>query len=323
MKKVLIFAMIFWVATVPGLADKRVSGEIVCRVTDQNGTPVPGASIIMYDRVSVPRQGGVTDKDGIFSCFMRNLYPPIRGSVSKYGYYRTWGYFWRGKQGVLPDGKIEINLKKISDPVAMEGKRVSLWFIKPGQPLRETYTKFDYAVVRRDTSRPIGLDMEMGDWLPPDGEGKVADCWITGEQEVVYSNYYQASVKVVFSNELDGVQRFINNPSSNRLQRTFSSLPPPNVAPLDGYTNAIFMTQSCLPFGKRQTNPKEGRRYIFRVRTKTDEAGNIVSGNYGWITGCTMSEVEKDGPLSFRLSYYWNPDPTSRSLEPKAIADDE
>ena len=53
-----------------------------------------------------------------------------------------------------------------------------------------------------------------------------------------------------------------------------------------------------------ESNWDEYRNYYFRVRTKLDENGNVVSARYGKIYGDFM-----------QFSYYFNPTPNDRNVE--------
>jgi len=50
--------------------------------------------------------------------------------------------------------------------------------------------------------------------------------------------------------------------------------------------------------------PNPNRIYYFRVRTKMDENGNVVSAHYGKIYGDFM-----------QFRYYFNPTPNDRNIE--------
>jgi hypothetical protein len=50
--------------------------------------------------------------------------------------------------------------------------------------------------------------------------------------------------------------------------------------------------------------PNPDRIYYFRVRTKVDDRGNIVSAHYGKIYGDFM-----------QFAYYYNPTPNDRNIE--------
>ena len=131
------------------MADNRATGRVTCRVIDETGAPVPGASVFISDETSVKGYRGLTDDDGLYSCRMRKIYPPIGGSVRKKGYYKTQGEFWNGGFGIVPAETLEITLKRIIDPVPMEKREVRLLF--------------------PELEKPIGFDFEVGDWIAPLG----------------------------------------------------------------------------------------------------------------------------------------------------------
>ena len=77
-------------------------------------------------------------------------------------------------------------------------------------------------------------------------------------------------------------------------------------------------TRSRKPKEPPVSNMKEtDRQYLFRVRAQTNDAGEVVSANYGWVLG----DFELRGPsIDLQMWYYFNPDPQSRSLEPASLS---
>ena len=52
-----------------------------------------------------------------------------------------------------------------------------------------------------------------------------------------------------------------------------------------------------------------------------DEEARVVEAKHGWTYGEIAVDSEDGKRIWMRIRYYWNPDPQSRSLEPKEIAD--
>jgi hypothetical protein len=185
-----------------------------------------------------------------------------------------------------------------------------------------------------DETKPVGFDLMVGDWVEPYGKGKISDfifhfeiaptTWITN----FYGNIPRPRALndwkriITFSNDGDGIQTF------EALRHGLRS---PRQAPLDGYEPSLTQHEYDEPYqkvemrgGKQQEETytrfypcyQKDRNYFFRVRTKKDANGNIVSALYGKIYGDFNngnSGVETRKEINF--TYYLNPEPNSRNME--------
>ena len=61
--------------------------------------------------------------------------------------------------------------------------------------------------------------------------------------------------------------------------------------------------------------PKEDQNYFFKVRTKKDEKGNIVSALYGKIYGGVNYGIFRCPTAFLYFTYYLNPNPNSLNME--------
>jgi len=305
-----ILAVGCWIS-LPLVADNRATGRVTCRVIDETGAPVPGASVFISDETSVKGYRGLTDDDGLYSCRMRKIYPPIGGSVRKKGYYKTQGEFWNGGFGIVPAETLKITIKRIIDPVPME-------------------RKYDLDLYFPVLQEAIGFDFEVGDWVSPYGKGKIVDVFITGtyeENKEQETFVFAATLSV--TKKPDGfipfqvVRRSSDTPAHSALQVPLAA------QDTDYLSSIIAQRRKHIANGvNRYDTYDTGIDYYFRVRTVVDSQGEVASANVGWFCdGIKMTrnaEYNPDNPatrLRITLSYYWNPDPTSRSLEPKEIAD--
>jgi len=157
-------------------------------------------------------------------------------------------------------------------------------------------------------NKPVGLDLEVGDWVAPYGKGKIADF-------VVMFNFLNPKEKgihysLTFSNPDDGIQEY------EFPKNLDSSFKWPYLAPLSGYQSSLDK-YSVLRFpivkDAPKYNLKEKVNYIFRVRSKRNKKGEIISACYGKIRG----EIKISLSKKFRMGYWFNPNPKSRSLESK------
>lgn len=203
---------------------------------------------------------------------------------------------------MLPTDILTVTLKRIINPVPMVVKhRVLAKFHRLGVPL--------------------GFDIEEGGWVEPDGRGQVADFWATGTSRYVERRDHGISVRIVFSNALDGVQESMAYSPYKGNGPATCALPPPVVAPANGYTNTLLLWQSWKPGSHISGHVKERQNHLFRVRTEVDAEGNITKANYAWTLGGLKIDINRQYGLYMIFNSYWNPDPTSRSIEPKEIAD--
>lgn len=275
---------------------------VTFRVIDENGTRVPNANILGTSYWRPGKTKGLTDINGEFS-YRDRVYTQISCVVEKPGYYRTGGevWHWKGVENEHPTNTLVVVLKRIIDPVEL------------------TFRSFEALFLPR-LNEPIAFDMEMGDWVEPDGKGRIKDVWMIGNKQGESIQDRNLKVVVTFSNSLDGVQEFIaNNPARTSLA---NDLMPPHKVPETGYTNNINVFLNKHPRTPIYMSYSETRCYIFRVRSKTNEVGEITSANVGWIKEDILVGLSRtNDKIGVAFKYYYNPNPHSRSLEPKEIAD--
>ncbi|HAL92636.1 MAG TPA: hypothetical protein DCM68_06395 [Verrucomicrobia bacterium] len=196
---------------------------------------------------------------------------------------------------------IELSLRRILNPIPMYVKDMRM-DVNPFPALDEN----------------LGYDLEKGDWLSPYGIGQIADfifqvhCdWSEGKSPYG-EQYYHATLELTFSNEDDGIIEFRD--SQPELEGSIFRLS--RFAPESGYTNRWFAERFTNKEGSTLAtiSQRKDLNYFFRVRTKKDETGKIVSAHYGKIRG----------PLDFGfrgkrnglgMTYYLNPTPNDRNME--------
>ena len=273
------------------------------RVVDEEGVPIGGVRsklMNIYDMGSIP--GGVTDTNGIYSCHLTKVYE-VSGYFEKHGYYKSGGVFWNwdNQNRVPPAGTIfPIVMKRIIEPVSM------------------TVKEFNAILPRMGES--VGFDLEICDWVFPDGKGKIADMFFTIEGYYAANKNFSIQASVEFLGDKNGIQSF-HYPKETAGHPLKSELPPPAIAPESGYESLIERFSHHIPPEKwASSSYDETCRWIYRIRTKVDDDGNIVAANYGWfVMDISVGPFGETGRVF--LKYYYNPDPQSRSLEPKEIAD--
>ncbi|MEI6424077.1 MAG: hypothetical protein WCP55_17815 [Lentisphaerota bacterium] len=195
------------------------------------------------------------------------------------------------ENGEAHEGILTIALKKIKNPVPMYAKKINSAWMPSKIPTQ---------------NQDVGYDLEVGDWVAPHGKGKTADFIFNIAAENRDPKRDRKCVyNIKFSNDKDGIQEYNPNKAIQSVYRW------PYEAPEDGYSSAL-EKYDIVTSDKREKNVKNDNEinYIYRVRTKTDEKGNIVETRYGKINGEIMAFT--NGGIQF--TYYFNPSGT-RNLE--------
>lgn len=176
--------------------------------------------------------------------------------VEKKGYYRTRGevWHWKGPNYDHPTNTLTVVLKRVIDPVPMNFHRMSTYLPR--------------------LNEPVAFDLAVGAWVTPDGKGTTSDMCLIGERRMVSRRDHDIKVSVLFSNAVEGMQEFVANDRCD-ISLAFDLIPP-QIAPLDGYTNSVGLWQywhTKQPLAERY---QKNRNYIMRVRCKKDEGGKIL-----------------------------------------------
>jgi hypothetical protein len=286
MKRLLCLTALF--IAVPSFADlvlDQPEWKVTVRVTDDAGSPVPGAMVgIGYNSNGIPAGiNGLTDTNGLFVANAKGSV--IAGyRVEKFGYYPTaipgtrfTRYTDEKWQPWNPT--VEITLKPTVRPVPMYAKRIN-----QGPPA---------------LNESIGFDLMVGDWVVPHGKGQRSDIIFKKDYSETSSSVYHSKIQVSFPNPGDGIQSFQVDYPSNQG----SALRSPYEAPESGYLPQL-QREISAGNGPSKFEYDENRNYFFRVRAVLDEKGNVTNALYGKIYGDFMQFV-----------YYLNPTPNDRNIE--------
>jgi len=283
-----------------GTAIARPTASITIKAIDEQGAAVENAKVTVGFvipnstgiGISEIQKKGITDKKGEFSASSDSM-NSLGFTVDNEGYYQSGGgYEFTSHSKLLNrwepwNPTIEVVLKKKRNPVPMYVKGTD-WIEVPA------------------LDKPVGYDLEKGDWVTPYGTGTTNDFIFTFWSDIKAYREYDLKMTLEFSNKLDGIQKFSFNDDDQSYFKW------PFEAPADGYQKELSKEIHKVP-GKTETNIDRSAHYIFRVRTQTDERGNIVSAKYGKVS----SEFEmspEDSKFLIRFHYYFNPDDT-RNLE--------
>lgn len=169
----------------------------------------------------------------------------------------------------------------------------------------------------------VSYDMLIGDWLPPQGTGSVADVVFTRLQKEdlgIVTNLcrevhlYRDRLKVTFPGEGNGVVEVKPLEDSYLLVRE---------APAEGYQHEhmSYSGQDKDGVAVMSWYPYNRRAYCFRIRSKMNERGELTEGFYGKVHNGFMFDyvmmedrtIIPVGTLDFE--YYLNLVPLDRNLE--------
>ena len=180
------------------------------------------------------------------------------------------------------------------------------------------------------TNAVLRYDFIVGDWLPPAGKGIVADMtvratmaasrhidrWsrLDGSEYLRTTRFYDVTDTFEFCGEGNGVVRKVA--ASN-------AIPFVRKAGVDGFGKTFHMS-----FGKRKkiigpnvyyddyTDSNKDVVYVFRIRSRFDEHGNLKEAYYGKIYGdFRLYGKWMYGHNGISFIYYLNPKPNDRNLE--------
>ena len=280
---------------------------VTVRVVDDLGEPINEVRSRLLSLSWYNAPWGRTDTNGIFIIHLKDIYAEIGGYFEKQGYYGSKGKIWEWNDvdGRVPPVKTNFTvvLKRMIEAVPMKKREIIVYSPR--------------------LNEPIGFDLEIGDWVFPDGKGIIKDILFTMNTNYVLEHHeFLYHLSAEFPGEHNGIQSFLfpvyGNVSGHCMQ---SDLPPPPIAPETGYDKMyeFFIQQPSST--KRISSFVERRKWIFRTRTEVDDDGKIIAANYGWAVKDITISGKPDGSIGFWIIYYYNPDPHSRSLEPEEIAD--
>jgi len=270
--------------------------RLTLRVVDDEFKPVEEASVIMdcYDRPVEVR--GSTDTNGQFG-LVDHIRGVLSAHVTKPGYYLTSGELWDGPSSTErapPTNQYTVVLKRILNPVPMVVR--------------------DIAAIMPSLGKPCAFDFLAGDWVAPHGTGVVADCTMVGWKDVKGSRNWDWKCQLLFRDNSGVAHHRAPGRSSLTIR---SDHVPPQEAPAEGYDRSLALEESFHTGVSRYESAGPNDHWIFRVRPVTNLEGRVVSAHVGWIEGAIRLEGRTSETLWLGFRYHLNPDPHSRSLEPK------
>ena len=175
-------------------------------VLGEDGAPVTEANVSVSYTIlpppSDPNQKsygeikGTTDTNGMFSASHTDSSWDLGINIEKAGYYTAHIGLELYQPGQMDDKTVATNrnptisltLKKIGKPIAMYAKRLN------------THVP--------DLDMPVGLDLEIGDWVTPYGKGVKTDVVFTRHSAKSADGESNYTLTVTFPKAGDGIQGF-------------------------------------------------------------------------------------------------------------------
>jgi hypothetical protein len=252
-------------------AGKAVNVKL--KVVDESNHPVVDAKVAMGFLLSKGANGykGITDQEGKVEA-TENAAFGVSMRIQKNNFYKTE---FRTGYG---DQDLTLVLREKKNPIAMYAKSVQII-----SPVQKEY---------------FGYDFIIGDYVAPYGKGKITDLLfkIKSTRQDVWNSEYYSDIK--FNKIHDGLVPFFITHSS-------SDYPSDYLAPESGYEDTWSFKEIQVRDQPDDTNFNNKRSYYFRVRTVTNDKGEIISAHYGKIYG----------EFGTQQTYYFNPTPNDRNVE--------
>ncbi|MBI5141186.1 MAG: hypothetical protein HZA20_03195 [Nitrospirae bacterium] len=272
------------------------TAKLTVKVVDEQGTPIKDAYVVMafvvpaksgWGTGDVFRKGN-TDGSGLFTADSE-CSSIVGFSAEKEGFYHSDENFHFKSRSLLNrwepwNPTVEVVLKKKRNPVAMYAYYTD-WMKIPA---------FD---------KPVGYDLEKRDWVAPYGKGTTNDFIFTIHGDITSWRDYECSYTLSFENDGDGIQEYVFPAKEQSYYKW------PFDATTDGYVYLLQKSHANRPNKPTQSTLNDKANYLFRVRTKKDRQGRIISAMYGKVSG----EIDISSE-SIKFHYYFNPDGT-RNLE--------
>ncbi len=322
-----MMAVLTQISSCQQIQEKEYS--IKAEAVDDSGKPIKGIQVItgrIEPMVSpqitlgkpVTTDPVLTDENGIAIIKFSSL-PEPSGNVNYYqdGWYSTSErVIWKksNEQGdKLREAEIRAIIKPIKNPIPMIARN-------------------NVRIRTPEFGERYGFDLEMGEAVPPFGKGKTSDIELKLTGKRVDSADPEKEViafrsEISCPNEGDGFVEF--SVADTKEFSKGSALPSAHEAPEVGYEDKIVRIAETDAEGRigrltNQSNLDEQKCYYFRVRTRKDTDGRIVSAHYGKMYGPLEirpalkrygHDVTK-GQGGFYIQYlYFNPVSNDRNVE--------
>ena len=276
-------------------------------VRDDIGQPVVNAEIEggfrdISNAGSRDRFKGWTDTNGVLTVEGQAMLN-VGGRVAADSYYPTIVEVPVDMKNATSlrrwDVEIPVVLKRIRNPIPMYS--------------RDVVNPYISAFERVGKYRLFGAscyDIVKGDFLPPHGNGTVADMHYVWKMRIYTTNRVGRALdkdmffEIRMTNVLDGICRGTPDGGKGQNRNEGSANISAYAAPSEGYTNAIALYWNIRGM-LTESNDDQHYLYYFRIRTQTNEMGQVTNALYGKIYG----------QINGSFTYFLNPAPNDRNVE--------
>lgn len=304
--------LVFLFAVTAALAQKGVPSKVTFVVKNDVGQPVTNAAVDgcfldVSQSGARDRFNGNTDTNGYFMAKGESLVG-VYARFTDDGYYPTTirqpldlkprmdGKGWEQSRWDL---EIPVLLKPVKHPIAMYSQEIENTRLR-----KNSKDRLGHYVL----NNKVGYDMVKGDVVAPNGKGIVADMQFAWKMTIYATNKlgraleYDTLCEVRTTNVVDGISR--GTPDGGEDGQTGSVCLSAYEAPVQGYTNAISFYRNVRGT-TAESNDDKHYLYYFRIRTQTNEMGQVTNALYGKIYG----------QINGNFTYYLNPTPNDRNVE--------
>lgn len=308
------------------------SERLYVKVVDEEGRPVSNATVnvdftsshVVLGKGTDHRYEAKTDTNGNAVVKFNCTTSDFGWRVEANGYYRSDVHMenFKGEDVIVPPGLVSVKLHEHEK----QGE-VKLYRKKNPQPMY-AYTR-EKGVKSPAANGRYGFDLQLFDWLPPHGKGKVADFYYVRERPDDTRSKKFAKLGesdfFLFKNGEPGYPKlgdvvgrieFDENCGAYIGKQTgCTSFPStyradPNREYLQSFPITIRGNGGHTVWLEESDVVNCGEYMVIRSRVKCDEKGNIVSANYSKILG-SMGLM---GRVSLEESVF-NPRPNDTNLE--------
>jgi hypothetical protein len=303
MSKLLISVIALIGALLAAAAIELPVAKVTLHVINEEGSNLSGvdAGVTFLNPVHKPgvwgssdsfSRPGKTDNNGSFTVEERAGFE-IHYGASSANYYKSTGRFDFNteKAGRYQpwNPTFDIILKKIIHPIPMYARREEIEMPTLGAP--------------------AGFDLAEGDWVAPNGHGKVSDLVFKVDKRVRSFHDFGSELLLTFSNNGDGIQAMPPDKTGG------SELRSPRTGPELGYSSLLSLLQGNSKEHGEYGTKGDHQDYFIRVRTVMDSRGEVASALYGKIYNGIEYFPVSYKTAKLRFTYYLNPTPNDRNVE--------
>ena len=155
----------------------------------------------------------------------------------------------------------------------------------------------------------------LRDWVAPYGKGEHKDFLVMLKKEHINSyRDYDISFTLTFPDKNDGIQSVFAPPEEGSALRLSHHAPNSNYR---GSLSIRMQQEAGVIYDRKDVVPRDDQNYFFRVRTRRDDEGEVLSALYGKIYGPFQIDnfIKKSPTATLKFMYFLNPTDNDTNLE--------